>query len=113
MLKLPSRLTELLAGAAALNSAVLSSFARYSRLLSMSSLPFFPEYTDHGTVHIQAVLQAADALITERSRPSLTPADAAVLAIAVLLHDIGMHQEALAPLFHEMGQGYTSNVLPD
>ena len=57
-------------------------------------LVFFPEYTDHGPSHIQHVLDATEYLLTADSVKTLTPEDVAVLTIAVLLHDAGMHLSA-------------------
>ena len=60
-------------------------------------MTFFPEYTDHAVLHLNSVLELADLIITDGSdgRPNswneLTSRDAAVLILAVLLHDIGMH----------------------
>jgi molecular chaperone HtpG len=87
----PSRLKELLSRNSTLDAAVSGTFATIVLLIAVNSLPFFPEYTDHGVDHLRKTLQTADALILEASRPYLTPADAAVLSIAVVLHDLGMH----------------------
>ena len=54
-------------------------------------MPFFPEYTDHSIRHIQSVLDSAEYLISEDSLDLLTPEDVAVLVVAILLHDLGMH----------------------
>lgn len=50
----------------------------------------FPEYTDHGPEHIQAVLQSAEKIITEQSRSLLTAEDIYVLTVAIFLHDCAM-----------------------
>jgi molecular chaperone HtpG len=55
------------------------------------SLPFFPEYTAHGVEHVQQVLDSTEWLLTADSPGSITPEDAAVLTLAVLLHDAAMH----------------------
>jgi len=73
---------------------------RVGQILSDNKLPFFPDYTDHGVDHINAVLNTAVELVPghvweqskKDSRPRLLcDADAAVLIGAVLLHDIAMH----------------------
>lgn len=58
------------------------------------SLYFFPEYTDHGKDHVQAVWSAAFGLIPPDAKGNdgpFTADDACILALAVLLHDIAMH----------------------
>ncbi|WP_461317832.1 HD domain-containing protein [Bradyrhizobium embrapense] len=57
---------------------------------------FFPEYTDHGISHIELTLQTALDLANAPSRGLLTPVDAAVLTLAVSLHDFGMHLKGAA-----------------
>jgi molecular chaperone HtpG len=51
---------------------------------------FFPEYSDHGPDHISEVLATSEFLMGA-SIKLLNERDAAVLVLAVLLHDIGMH----------------------
>lgn len=68
-------------------------------LVSANKTPFFPEYTDHGVDHLNAVLDSAVNLIPENVKKKqengkpkwFTDADATVLIGAVLLHDIAMH----------------------
>ena len=73
---------------------------RAGEILADNKLPFFPDYTDHGTDHINCVLQSEVELIPsevwEGSRREsrlrlLCDADAAVIIGATLLHDIAMH----------------------
>lgn len=53
---------------------------------------FFDEYTKHGVEHVVSVLNTCWALIPENCRNNgFSGADAAALAMAVLLHDQGMH----------------------
>lgn len=73
---------------------------RAGEILADNKLPFFPDYTDHGTEHINRVLKSEVDLVPKRiweeskkeSDPRLLcDADAAVLIGATLLHDIAMH----------------------
>ncbi len=73
---------------------------RAGEILADNKLPFFPDYTDHGTDHINAVLKSEVELIPkhvwEHSKKDSEPrllcdADAAVIIGATLLHDIAMH----------------------
>jgi molecular chaperone HtpG len=81
--------------------APIRAFAdRAGEILADNKLPFFPDYTDHGTDHINRVLQSEVELIPrpvwEDSKKESYPrllcdADAAVIIGATLLHDIAMH----------------------
>jgi molecular chaperone HtpG len=79
--------------------SVHESLHRHIQWLTETSgrMPLFPDFTDHGLPHLRAVLELAEFLIADGSlgRPNsfdvFTPADAAVLVHAILLHDAGMH----------------------
>jgi len=64
--------------------------AKYDPLLQWSSLPFFPEYTDHGPKHLSDVLSTSCDLIGTDAWSVLTPADAAGIIVSTLFHDLGM-----------------------
>src|SRR4051794_20737651 len=51
---------------------------------------FFAEYTRHDISHIDAMLDHVEWLIPEDTWSRLTPADGALLALAVYFHDLGM-----------------------
>jgi len=72
-------------------SAARTMLDRYSAWLSFSGIPFFPEYTDHGVMHLSSVIETAEDLLSLETRGLLTSADAAVFVMAVILHDIAMH----------------------
>jgi len=90
-LTLPPTLARLLASSD-LEASIQLSICRCSDFYGdpTRDLPFFPEYTGHGVEHVQRVLDAADGLIIPASRKLLTAADAAVLTLAILLHDAAM-----------------------
>jgi signal transduction histidine kinase len=90
-MKIPTRLQEKLSQYPELYAGVLASIAQAEPWISSNKLPFFPEYTDHGIGHLEAVLATAESLIRDEAWHSLTPADAAALCLAVLLHDLAMH----------------------
>jgi molecular chaperone HtpG len=90
-MRIPARLQDKLSHYPELHAGVLASIAQVEPWVASSTLPFFPEYTDHGITHLEAVLATAEALIRDEAWPSLTPADAAALVLAVLLHDVTMH----------------------
>jgi hypothetical protein len=73
---------------------------RVGEILADNKLPFFPDYTDHGTDHVNSVLKSEVELVPkhvwEQSKKDSDPrllcdADAAVIIGATLLHDIAMH----------------------
>ena len=92
---IPSRINTLL-GDSALADAVRLYVKKLDDWIGddTKGLFFFPEYTDHGPKHINAVLVGAEALIREEAWPLLTPEDAAVLVMATVLHDSAMHLTA-------------------
>lgn len=91
MIEIPGVIETALAKDKSLDGAVMISLATFIPWLTSSGLPFFPDYTDHGPDHIANVLKTASSLISDEGRKNLTPGDAAVLTLAVLLHDSAMH----------------------
>ncbi len=82
-----------------LQAPIRSLADRAGEILADNKLPFFPDYTDHGTDHINSVLKSQVALIPkqvwEQSKEDSDPrllcdADAAVIIGATILHDIAM-----------------------
>jgi len=90
-MQIPSQLNELLERDHGLAGGVKATLAHFEPWLRRNSMPFFPEYTDHGIEHIEGVLRTAFSLIRDEARELLTPADATVLILSVLLHDVAMH----------------------
>jgi molecular chaperone HtpG len=83
-----------------LQGPIRSLADRAGEILADNKLPFFPDYTDHGTDHINSVLKSEMELVpkhvwensTKDSDPRLLcDADAAVIIGATILHDIAMH----------------------
>jgi hypothetical protein len=75
--------------------AALNSFTvTFSSWISGSTLPFFPEYTDHGLTHFSSVLSTAvDLMPSEVSdnEALFSAEDCFCLSVSVALHDAGMH----------------------
>jgi hypothetical protein len=90
-MQIPKRLLYLLERDRGRDGAVKLSVAQFEPWIKHSNLPFFPEYTKHDLDHIEAVLRTATALIRDDAWESLTASDAAILILAVLLHDCAMH----------------------
>lgn len=68
----------------------LTSFLNdISDLLDKPSV-LFPEYTDHSSLHVQDVLDAAENIVSDESYEMLTGEDVYVLVVGICLHDIGM-----------------------
>ena len=66
-LQIPPRLAELLRRNQSLAAGVEGSFADFSEWINNSFLPFFPDYTDHSSSHIQEVLVTASSLIRDEA----------------------------------------------
>jgi molecular chaperone HtpG len=90
-MRVPNFLDALIREDMRLSAGIGTALAAMDPIIRSSRLPFFPEYTDHGPQHNEEVLQAAVDLIHDDGRSLLTPQDAAILVLAVLLHDCGMH----------------------
>jgi hypothetical protein len=90
-MEIPKRLAYLLERDQALDGAVKLSISQFEPWIKNSSLPFFPEYTKHDIEHIEEVLRTCVALIRDEAWEAITPGDASVLILAVLLHDCAMH----------------------
>lgn len=90
-MQIPQRLDYILERDQELDGAVKLSVAQLQPWIDNSNLPFFPEYTKHDVGHIEAVLRTAVSLIRDEAWETLTPADAAVLTLSILLHDCAMH----------------------
>jgi len=90
-MKIPTRLGYVLERDQELDGAVKLAISNFEPWIKHSNLPFFPEYTDHGIDHIEGVLKTTSALIRDEAWEVITPSDAAVLVISVLLHDCAMH----------------------
>lgn len=80
---------------------IYAAIAQCDEWLSRRETPrFFPDYTDHGVLHLQRVLDLCEFLVADYESPrqsswqALTANDAAVLVQAVLLHDLPMHVDA-------------------
>lgn len=106
-IRLPDLINEKLSKNTDLYAGVLATVSDFDQWLSDSKVPFFADYTDHGIPHVTCVLETAVALMTDDAKAVLTPADAAVLTVAVLLHDSALHLSEAA--FWELIKGAASN----
>jgi len=70
---------------------ILDILTNFENILNDSSLEFFPEYNNHGIIHLNNIFKIQDELITNESFVLLTVDDITTLIIATLSHDIGMH----------------------
>ncbi|HWS55221.1 MAG TPA: hypothetical protein VN228_13885 [Pyrinomonadaceae bacterium] len=74
-----------------LRSSVDAAIADFVPWLEDSKLPFFPDYTDHGTKHVEGILVTASSLIGDEAWEAVTAQDVGVLILSALLHDCAMH----------------------
>ncbi|MAF10963.1 hypothetical protein CMK11_10990, partial [Candidatus Poribacteria bacterium] len=98
----PKLIEDRLAKDSRLRGALDTTRTRFSDWLNTSTRPFFPDYTDHGTDHLESVLHTCVELMTPEAQELFTPADAAILTLAVFLHDSAMHlsKDGLKHLIH-------------
>jgi molecular chaperone HtpG len=94
MIEFPKQLKSLLEEIN-LSAPIRTLADRVGEILADNKLPFFPDYTDHGTDHINCVLKSEVELIPkevwEKSKEDSSPrllcdCDAAVIIGATLLH---------------------------
>lgn len=87
--------------------AALALVTACGQILDDNKTPFFPAYTDHGSPHIEAVLEASERLIPDDiwDGEILTPDDAVVLVCATLLHDLALHLHEPGFLLLVTGEG--------
>lgn len=91
ILVLPKKFENILKRNQELYADVLGTVKEFAEVLKKNELYFFEEYTDHGIGHIENVLECACRIIDDKAMDELMPEDVAVLVLAVVLHDIGMH----------------------
>jgi len=91
MIQLPELFDDVLKRDKTLAAGVRKTFDAFEPWLEQSGMPFFPGFTDHSPRHINDVLTTAASLISDSSRPLLSAEDVAILSLAILLHDCGMH----------------------
>jgi len=87
------KLKEILEKDQRLDGLVKSVITSFEPIFKDNKLFFFEEYTDHGIEHIEMVLKAVEYLIPEKSFQFIQPKEVAILILAIVLHDIGMHTE--------------------
>jgi hypothetical protein len=90
-MNLPPKLRSLIGDNPDLSSLVHGAIHRLQPILGGAELTFFPEYTEHGTGHVEDVLLTAVELMPDNPRLKFSDQDAAVFVIACLLHDCGLH----------------------
>jgi molecular chaperone HtpG len=89
--KIPSKFKKRLREDPKLVSLVKDIVTTFESILKDNNLFFFEEYTDHGIEHIERVLKTAEFLIPDKLFKHILPKEVAILTIATILHDIGMH----------------------
>lgn len=92
-MEIPKKFKDILEKNQNLYSVILDIITSFQPIFDDNKLFFFEEYTDHGIKHIESVLASAEFIITEDSFQHIKPKDVAVLILAIILHDIGMHTE--------------------
>ena len=90
-LVIPERLRKKLELDADLDSIVREIIRKFSPIIKENKLEFFPEYTDHGFLHINKTLLIANEIIPNETFNKLNEVDVSVIVLSIFLHDLGMH----------------------
>ena len=89
LINIPERLKEKLHADSQWESKVTNVIANIHDLL-ITTPTFFPEYTNHGIIHINHILEISDKLISDKTLQKLTSKTLGIYIISAMLHDIGM-----------------------
>lgn len=92
-MRLPKRLSSRLSKDKGLEGKVYATLEEFEPWISAGGQrpTFFPDYTDHSIRHVEEVLETGSDLIRANAWNSFTPADAATLIVATVLHDSALH----------------------
>lgn len=91
MINLPTLFEQKLSSSPILLAGVRRTLDLFEPWIEQSGMPFFPGFTDHSPRHINDVLSTAASMMSDSSHTLLSSEDVAVLCMAILLHDCGMH----------------------
>lgn len=89
LIQIPKRLNEKLCTDPSWSSKVSNVINNIKDLL-ITTPTFFPEYTNHGIIHVNHVLDISDKLIPDITLKNLSPKALGIYLISAMLHDIGM-----------------------
>ena len=90
-MKIPNRLDMKIREDNAVQGWVHTAIADFEPWLRSSNFVFFPDYTDHGSDHVEQILITASSIIRDEAWAIMTPEDTGSLILAALLHDCAMH----------------------
>lgn len=105
-IKLPNRIKVKLQQEESCYANIIKLGENIENYYSLSPV-FFPDYTIHGVLHVETVLEIADKLIPDESLNAMNSRNIAVLIAAIMLHDIGMF--ITEDGFHEILFGDSAN----
>lgn len=89
-IRIPKALETTLSSNAELSDSVLRVLDSFGRWMDASGMPFFPDFSEHGTGHVTSVMRTAWHLLDDAVRDAMTACDAACLILGTLFHDAGM-----------------------
>jgi hypothetical protein len=90
-LEIPVRFDKKLKQDSKINFLIAETIWRFSPIIKQNNLEFFPEYTDHGFLHINKALEIANKIIPEETFEKINTLDIGTLILSIFFHDIGMH----------------------
>jgi molecular chaperone HtpG len=90
-MEFPEFLSTLIESDHQVSAIVNGALSKFAPWVGNSQMPLFPEYTDHSITHIEDVIRTAVDLATDLARDLISVKDAAILVLAICLHDCAMH----------------------
>lgn len=92
MIKIPSELKKIMDTDDLLSNELYDILScKFSEIIQETDMPFFPEYTEHGIIHFQNIVDLSIKLIPKKELKSLKRNELLVFFLAVISHDAIMH----------------------
>ena len=92
MIKIPSEIKKIMNTDDLLSNELYDILScKFCKIIEETGMPFFPEYTEHGIIHFQNIVDLSINLIPKKELKNLKRDEISAFFLAVLLHDIIMH----------------------
>ena len=111
IIKIPIAIEQKLAENKELMAITYCTISEFALILKLNDRPLHREYTDHGILHVEKILECAEKLIEKNTFSKLSSMDIAVLIMSTVLHDIAM--QLPISTFRKMLQGEYDSALLD
>ena len=88
---IPNSFEKLLREDESIHNLIYRSKLILERIIKEYHCFFFPEYTNHGILHINQLLNKVESIIHEDAYKSLDPKNIGIMIVSCFLHDVGMN----------------------